>query len=100
MDPSERKSMENWIGVGIWIVMGGLIGILMKSLVKRPQSTSGHTGLIIILGAFAGVVGGMLGIGFFSFYEPKAISLGGMVGAAALAILFTFIYRWGLKSLI
>ncbi len=92
--------MENWIGVGIWIVMGSFIGLLMKTLVKRPEATPGHTGLMVILGGFAAVVGGMLGIGLFSFYEPVALSGGGMVGAAALAILFTFIYRWGVRSLI
>ena len=92
--------MENWIGIGIWIVMGGLIGLVMKTIIKRPQATPGHTGLIMILGAFAAVVGGMLGVGLFAFFDPRALSLGGMVGAAALAVLFTFIYRWGVKGLI
>lgn len=91
--------MENWIGIGIWIVMGALIGLVMKALVRRPQATPGHTRLIVILGAFAAVVGGMLGVGVFSFWNPTALSLGGTVGAAVLAILFTFIYRWGLKGL-
>ena len=92
--------MENWIGIGIWIVMGGLIGLVMRTLVRRPEATPGHTGIIMILGAFAAVVGGMLGVGLFAFYDPKALSLGGMAGAGALAILFTFIYRWGVKNLI
>jgi len=92
--------MENWIGVGIWILMGSLIGLLMKGVIKRPRATSGHTGLIMILGAFAGVVGGMLGVGIFAFFDPKALSSGGMLGAAGLAVLFTFIYRWGTKGLI
>jgi hypothetical protein len=92
--------MENWIGIGIWVVMGSLIGLVMKTLIKRPEATSGHTALIMILGAFAAVVGGMLGVGISSFYDPKALSLGGMVGAAVLAILFTSIYRWGVKGLI
>ena len=92
--------MENWIGVGIWIVMGGLIGLVMKTLVKRPGATSGHTTLLVVLGAFAAVVGGMLGVGIFAFEDPKAISMAGMAGAAVLALLFTYIYRWGVKSLI
>jgi len=92
--------MENWIGIGIWIVMGGLIGLVMRSLVRRPEATSGHTGIIVILGAFAAVVGGMLGVGIFTFYDPTALSLGGMAGAAVLATLFTFIYRWGVRGLI
>jgi uncharacterized membrane protein YeaQ/YmgE (transglycosylase-associated protein family) len=92
--------MENWIGIGIWIVMGGLIGLVMKTLVKRPEATPGHTRLLVILGAFAAVVGGMLGVGLFAFEDPQALTLGGMAGAAFLALLFTFIYRWGVKSLI
>lgn len=92
--------MENWIGIGIWIVMGSLIGLIMKTLIKRPEAAPGHTGLIATLGALAAVVGGLLGVGIFSFFDPRALSLGGMLGAATLAALFTFIYRWGVRGLI
>jgi len=92
--------MENWIGIGVWIGMGSLIGLVMKTLIKRPEATPGHTGLIVILGAFAAVVGGLLGVGLFAFYDPRALSVGGLVGAAVLAVLFTSIYRWGVKGLI
>jgi uncharacterized membrane protein YeaQ/YmgE (transglycosylase-associated protein family) len=92
--------MENWIGVGIWIVMGGLMGLLVKAMVRRPEATPGHTLLLMVLGALAAVVGGMLGVGLFSFYDPTAFSAGGMIGAACLSLLFTFIYRWGVKGLI
>jgi hypothetical protein len=92
--------MENWIGIGIWIVMGALVALTMKALVKRPEATPGHTTILVVLGAFAAVVGGMLGVGIFSFHEPLAMSPGGMAGAAALSILFTFVYRWGVRGLI
>ena len=92
--------MENWIGIGIWLVMGSLIGMSMKALIKQPQTTRGHTAVLMTLGALAAVVGGMLGVGIFAYRDPTALSLGGMAGAGALALLFTFLYRWGIKGLI
>lgn len=92
--------MQNWIGIGIWIVMGAVIGLSMKVLVKRPEETSGHTLLLAVLGAFASVIGGMLGVGIFHVYEPLAMSAGGMGSAAVFAAMMTFIYRWGIRGMI
>jgi hypothetical protein len=92
--------MQNWIGIGIWIVMGAVIGLAMKAIVKRPEQTPGHTRIIVVLGAFAAVIGGMLGVGIFHVYEPLAISPGGMGTAAVFAALMTFIYRWGVRGLV
>ncbi len=92
--------MTNWIGVAIWILLGASIGLVMKLLVQLDEETSGHTLVLAILGAFAAVIGGMLGVGIFQFYEPTALSVGGMGGAIALACLLTFVYRWGVKSLV
>ena len=91
--------MENWIGIAIWIILGGVIGLVMKSVVSLPDEKSGHSVIIAVLGAFAGVVGGMLGVGIAEFDRPDALTLGGMAGALVLATLFTFIYRWGVKGL-
>ena len=52
------------------------------------------------LGAFAAVIGGMLGVGIFHLFDPLALSAGGMAGAAVFAAMMTFIYRWGLRTLI
>lgn len=80
--------------------MGALIGLVMKGIVNRPEATPGHTTILVVLGAFAAVVGGMLGVGIFAFEDPLAFSAGGMAGAAILSVLFTFIYRWGVRGLI
>jgi hypothetical protein len=92
--------MENWIGIGIWIVMGGAIGFVMKALTRKPVSTPGHTRVAMALGAFAAVIGGMLGVGIFHLYEPLAISPGGMGAAFLFAALMTFIYRWGIRGMV
>jgi hypothetical protein len=34
--------MENWIGIGIWIVLGALVGLSMKVLVKQSGERPGH----------------------------------------------------------
>jgi hypothetical protein len=92
--------MQNWIGIAIWIVMGSVVGLVMKALIQRPEETPGHTLVLMVLGAFAAVIGGMLGVGIIHIYEPLAISVGGMAGAAIFSIMMTFVYRWGLRTLI
>ena len=78
--------------------MGALIGLAMKGVVRLPEETAGHTLVLLLLGAFAAVIGGMLGVGIFHFYEPLALSVGGMASGAAFAALMTFVYRWGVKG--
>ena len=90
--------MENWIGVGIWIVLGAAIGLLMKVAVKQPYESPGHTTLLAVIGALGGVIGGMLGVGIAEFSDPTALSMGGMVGAVLLAGLMAFLYRWGIRG--
>jgi len=92
--------MENWIGIGIWIVMGAVIGLLMKVLVKRPEETPGHTLVLVVIAAFGAVIGGMLGVGIFHFFEPLALSVGGMASAAVFAAFMAWVYRWGIRGLI
>jgi hypothetical protein len=92
--------MQNWIGIAIWIIMGASIGLVMRAVISRPEEQAGHAPIIVVLGAFAAVIGGMLGVGTFHLFDPLAISVGGMAGAALFATLMTFIYRWGLRTLI
>jgi hypothetical protein len=92
--------MQNWIGVGIWIILGAVIGLSMKILKRGGEDRPGHTALLAIFGAFGAVVGGMLGVGVLQFEDPVALSLGGMACAVFLSALLTWIYRWGTRSLI
>jgi hypothetical protein len=92
--------MENWIGVGIWIVLGVLVALTMKVLVQRPEEQPGHNLVLVALGAFAAVVGGMLGVGIFHFEDPVALSVGGMAGALILSGLLSWLYRWGIRALV
>lgn len=91
--------MENWVGIGVWIVLGALIALAMKIMIKRPDETPGHVIILMALGAFGAVIGGMLGVGIFHLEDPLALSAGGMVGALALAAIMSWIYRWGIRGL-
>ncbi len=91
--------MENWIGVAVWIVIGTVVALAMKGIVKLPATTPGHTPLLVVLGMFGAVVGGMLGVGIAEFDHPVALSVGGMAGAVALAGFITWVYRWGIRTL-
>lgn len=92
--------MENWIGIVIWIVLGGLMGLLMKAVISRPEVAPGHTAILVTLGSFGALIGGMLGVGLFHFYDPVALSLGGMAGAVVLSAFMAWLYRWGVRTMI
>ena len=92
--------MQNRIGIAVWIVMGAVIGLTMKALVSRPEATPGHSVVLAVLGSFAAVIGGMLGVGIFHLYEPLALSPGGMGGGALFAAMMTFVYRWGIRGMV
>jgi ABC-type Fe3+-siderophore transport system permease subunit len=84
--------------VAVWIALGAVIGLAMQALVKLPSARPGHTAVIAVFGSFGAVIGGMLGVGILEFEDPRALSLGGMVGAVFLSVLLTWTYRWGSRS--
>jgi hypothetical protein len=88
------------VGIGIWIVMGAVISFMMRILIKRPEETPGHVPVLVAIGVFGAVIGGMLGVGIFEFDDPIAWSTGGIAGAATFAAFMSFIYRWGIRGLI
>ena len=97
---------NNFVGIGIWIVMGAVISFMMRILIKRPEETPGHVPVLVAIGVFGAVIGGMLGVGIFEFSadpgagDPIAWSTGGIAGAATFAAFMSFIYRWGIRGLI
>lgn len=91
---------NNFVGIGIWIVMGAVISLMMRILIKRPEETPGHVPVLVAIGVFGAVIGGMLGVGIFEFDDPIAWSTGGIAGAATFAAFMSFIYRWGIRGLI
>ena len=91
---------NNFVGIGIWIVMGTVISFVMRILIKRPEETPGHVPVLVAIGVFGALIGGMLGVGIFEFDDPIAWSTGGIAGAAAFAAFMSFIYRWGIRGLI
>lgn len=90
--------MENWIGIGIWLVMGAAIGLVVRAVVQRPEEVDGHVPIIMALSAFGAVIGGMLGVGIFHFYEPSALGIWAMVSAAVFATFIAWVYRWGIRG--
>lgn len=92
--------MQNWIGVAVWIALGIAIGLGMSVITKKVDVRPGHRVIIACFGAFGALVGGMLGVGFFEFEDPAALSVGGLAGAIFLSALLTWVYRWGSRALI
>ncbi len=92
--------MENWIGIGIWILVGCFVALITRKLIRRPEETVGHLPILLVLSSFGAVIGGMLGVGIFEFQDPAAISSGGMGGAIFFSFLIAFIYRWGIRGLL
>lgn len=91
--------MENWIGVGIWIILGAVIALVVRIVISTPEEAPGHVLVLVILGAFGAVVGGMLGVGIVHFYDPVALSLGGMSGAVILSGFMAATYRFAVSRL-
>jgi hypothetical protein len=92
--------MNNWIGIGVWIVMGIFVSLITRIVTKQPEETAGHVTILILLGAFGAIIGGMLGVGIAEFEEPLALSTGGLIGALIFSAFTSFLYRWGIRSLI
>lgn len=93
------SAMQNFIGIGVWIAIGVVVGLLMKAVVRRPEDDQGPGTLILVfLSVFGALIGGMLGVGIFHLREPLALSSGGVGGAVFLSVFMGWLYRWGIRA--
>ncbi|MBI4520617.1 MAG: hypothetical protein HY701_07250 [Gemmatimonadetes bacterium] len=92
------SAIQNFIGIALWIAIGVVAGLLMKTLVRRPEDDRGSGTLVLVfLSVFGALIGGMLGVGIFHLREPLALSSGGIGGAIFLSVFMGWLYRWGIR---
>lgn len=78
-------------GFLIWLAFGLVGGALIRSLYRAPRTVTGLTFLFGIFGAF---IGGMLGTSAYIFHNPVPTRPGGLIGAMAGALFFSFVYHF------
>jgi uncharacterized membrane protein YeaQ/YmgE (transglycosylase-associated protein family) len=87
--------MEFAMGFAVWIVLGLLAGFVMYFFYRGPQTTQLMT---IVLSMFGAFIGGMLGMSGYIHHAPLPLRIGGLIGATAGALGFTFIYHFIAKK--
>jgi uncharacterized membrane protein YeaQ/YmgE (transglycosylase-associated protein family) len=83
------------IGFAVWIAIGVVGGIAMYVLFRGPDTTHAMT---VIFGVFGAFIGGMLGMSPYIHHAPLPLRIGGLIGATAGALGFTFIYHFIAKK--
>ncbi|MBI4543813.1 MAG: hypothetical protein HY703_01295 [Gemmatimonadetes bacterium] len=78
-------------GFLIWLA----IGLVAGGLAYRTYRGAGTTALLsFIFGVFGALVGGMLGTSAYIFHNPAPLRPGGIIGAVAGGLFFTFLYHF------
>ncbi len=77
-------------GFLIWLFFGLAAGGVMRVAYRAPSTAPVLTFVFGIFGAF---IGGMLGVFPYVAHNPYPTRVGALIGAAAGALLFTFIYH-------
>jgi uncharacterized membrane protein YeaQ/YmgE (transglycosylase-associated protein family) len=83
--------MEFTLGFIAWILIGLVGGFALNNFYRGPQTS---LGLTLVFGFFGAFIGGMLGMSGYIFHSPTPLRLGGLLGATAGALGFTFIYHF------
>ena len=100
----EEGQSNDWFQSG-YIVALGLLALvaLVLFVVQELQTDAPAVSLGVLKDrsfSSATVIGGMLGVGIGEFFDPRALSVGGMTGAVIFAVFFSWLYRWGSRALI
>lgn len=78
------------VGFLIWLAFALLAAFVVRATyaAEAPQAL---TFVFAILGAF---IGGMLGVSPYVFHDPVPLRIGGLIGAAAGALFFAYLYHF------
>jgi uncharacterized membrane protein YeaQ/YmgE (transglycosylase-associated protein family) len=89
--------MYNVMGFVVWIAIGMAAGLIMDMMYHGPTTTRGMT---LVFGFFGAFIGGMLSMSGYLFHDPEPLRIGGLVGATAGAVGFTFLYHFIAKKVL
>ncbi len=78
------------IGFVIWIVIGVVVALLIRTLYAAAATAAWLT---VVFGIFGAFVGGMLAVSGYVYHQPTPLRLGALLGAVLGSLLFTFLYH-------
>jgi uncharacterized membrane protein YeaQ/YmgE (transglycosylase-associated protein family) len=83
------------MGFVVWIAIGMVAGLVVDTLYHGPTTTRALT---LVFGFFGAFIGGMLSMSGYLFHDPAPLRIGGLLGAAAGGLGFTFLYHFIAKK--
>jgi len=78
-------------GFAVWLAFAIVAGFLIRNFYRTPGTSTGLTFTFAVFGAW---IGGMLGTAPYIFHDPSPLRLGALIGAAAGAVFFSFLYQF------
>ncbi len=78
------------IGFVVWIVIGVVMAVLVRTMYAAAATARWLT---VVFGIFGAFVGGMLAASGYVYHDPTPLRVGALVGAVLGSLLFTFLYH-------
>lgn len=78
------------IGFVVWIVIGIVAAVLMRTVYAAVGTA---TWLTFAFGIFGAFVGGMLATSGYVYHDPTPLRLGALIGAILGGLMFTYLYH-------